>query len=192
MQPISPAGRRGGMSILRLAAAALSLAALAPGSSAVPVAAVVSPELPEGRHGGHVARPESADDHASHTHTHAPRVAPVRAAAAVRRVHWDGTPFATPEAAMRFLVAAYNARDDVAIRHVTTPDQRSHLIGMRDYAPTLRLKSCTRLDTGAYDCEFWHSVSEPAHGPEGYATFRVAPAGRPGWYMTILLDCGDA
>lgn len=182
------------MSITRLAAATvLSLAALAPGSSPVPVAAVVSPELPEGRHGGYVARPEPAHDHASHTHAPAPapRVAPEHAAA-VRRVHWDGTPFATPEAAMRFLVAAYNAHDDVAIRHVTTPDQRSHLIGMRDYAPTLRLKSCTRLDTGAYDCEFWHSVSEPVHGPEGHATFRVAPADRPGWYMTILLECGDA
>ena len=61
---------------------------------------------------------------------------------------------------------------------------------MRDYAPELRLTSCTPLDTGAYDCEFTHSLKD-SRKHTGFATFRVGPAAKPGWYMTVLVECGD-
>lgn len=178
------------MSITRLAAATvLSLAAFAPAAPVTPVAATFSPDLPEGRHGGYVARPEPAHDHASHTHTHAPRVAPVRAAAAVRRVFWDGKAFATPEAAMRFLAAAYNAHDDIAIRHVTTPESRKVLLDMRHYAPALRLDYCRRAYNGTYDCKLTHTLADS--GEDGYMALHLAPAARPGWYVRVMLECGD-
>ncbi|HVF04026.1 MAG TPA: hypothetical protein VNA20_04220 [Frankiaceae bacterium] len=143
-----------------------------------------------------------AHDHSTHSHAPvapvarpaapAPAPAPARVAAArpARRVVWDGRAFATPEAAMRFLVAAYNAHDDAAIRHVTTPAARDNLLPMREFAPALRLTSCARVEEGAYDCEFTHSTRTSA-AQTGYATFRVAPATRPGWYMTVLMDCGE-
>ena len=116
---------------------------------------------------------------------------PKRAAQAAAPAVWDGRAFETPEDAMRFLVRAYNSHADRALAHVTTPDARANLVAMRDYAPALRLTSCARIETGAYDCEFTHSVKGSAKW-DGYASFRVAPATKPGWYMTVLMDCGDA
>jgi hypothetical protein len=102
-----------------------------------------------------------------------------------------GTPwFRTPQAAMRYLAAAYSRHDDKALAQVTTPDARSALLAMRGYAPTLWLKSCTRLPAGDYDCTFGHSVAKTGKR-DGYALFRVGPAIRHGWYMTVLEDCGD-
>src|ERR1043165_3754950 len=60
-------------------------------------------------------------------------------------------PFATPEAAMRYLAAAYNARDLTALKRVTTPDARRELDDMRAQAVDLRLASCTyRAGEGDY------------------------------------------
>jgi hypothetical protein len=102
-----------------------------------------------------------------------------------------GTPwFRTPQAAMRYLAKAYGNRDDKALAQVTTPDARRNLIAMRGYAPSLWLKSCTKLPAGDYDCTFGHSVAKTGKR-DGYARFRVGPAIRHGWYMTILEDCGD-
>jgi hypothetical protein len=102
-----------------------------------------------------------------------------------------GTPwFRTPQAAMRYLARAYSDRDDKALAQVTTPDARRNLIAMRGYAPALWLKSCARLAAGDYDCTFGHSVAKTGKR-DGHALFRVAPAVRHGWYMTVLEDCGD-
>jgi hypothetical protein len=102
-----------------------------------------------------------------------------------------GTPwFRTPQAAMRYLATAYSGRDDRALAQVTTPDARSALLAMRGYAPALWLKGCKRLAAGDYDCTFGHSVAKTGKR-DGYALFRVAPAIRHGWYMTVLMDCGD-
>jgi hypothetical protein len=102
-----------------------------------------------------------------------------------------GTPwFRTPQAAMRYLATAYSSRDDRALAQVTTPDARSALLAMRGYAPTLWLKGCKRLPAGDYDCTFGHSVAKTGKR-DGYALFRVGPAIRHGWYMTVLMDCGD-
>jgi hypothetical protein len=102
-----------------------------------------------------------------------------------------GTPwFRTPQAAMRYLATAYGNHDDKALAQVTTPDARRNLIAMRGYAPSLWLKTCTKLPAGDYDCTFGHSVAKTGKR-DGYARFRVGPAIRHGWYMTILEDCGD-
>jgi hypothetical protein len=93
---------------------------------------------------------------------------------------------------MRYLTRAYNAHDDRALAHVTTPDARRNLLAMRPYAPTLSLVSCTRLPAGDYECAFTHTLAKPSPGHRhGHAHFRVGPAIRHGWYMTILEDCGD-
>jgi len=202
MQPDAQAVRRVGMLTSRIAAAALVAAAypVAPAATtlvASPAPAPAVPAVPAVEAHDHSAHAHSAPHAHTHAHVH---LAPARARAvparpvparAVGRVAWNGAAFATPQDAMRFLVRAYNAHDDRALAHVTTPDARMNLVAMRDYAPTLRLKSCTRIDSGAYNCEFWHSLAQPAEGREGYALFRVAPAARPGWYMTVLAECGD-
>ena len=42
---------------------------------------------------------------------------------------------------MRYLTAAYGAHRDRDVARVTTPDARTNLLAMRDYAPELRLTS---------------------------------------------------
>jgi hypothetical protein len=106
----------------------------------------------------------------------------------------DPTPtvvhFTTPQAAMRYLTAAYNRNDQAALRKVTNEIARSALLRLRDEATNLRLQSCTRNRSGDYTCEFRHDF--PAHRHRtghGHATFTVAPADKPGWYMTVLVRC---
>jgi hypothetical protein len=100
--------------------------------------------------------------------------------------------FRTPEAAMRFLARAYNAHDDAALRKVTTPEARTALDAMRAEAPDLLLRWCTfREYQGDYECTFSHGFAASAHRTgRGRATFTVAPATKPGWYMTVLESCG--
>jgi hypothetical protein len=103
--------------------------------------------------------------------------------------------FETPQAAMRYLAAAYNRNDVAALKHVTTPVAREGLLGMRSVAENLRLVGCkANPGRGDYLCEFHHDY--PKGAPEtlrtghGYAHFTAAPADKYGWYMTILNDCG--
>ena len=110
--------------------------------------------------------------------------------------------FATPEAAMRYLADAWNRRDLVSLKHVTTPIGRESLEYMRQEAVDLRLTSCARnTDRQDYDCTFTHGFPVGYQGhPEdagyarseksGTATFVVGPATRSGWYMTVLESCG--
>jgi hypothetical protein len=99
--------------------------------------------------------------------------------------------FTTPQASMRYLAAAYNRNDLASLMHVTTPAGRHNLLLMRANAPNLQLVSCTaNAGAGDYTCAFTHDfpVASQRSG-HGQAHFTVAPADRPGWYMTVLDDC---
>jgi hypothetical protein len=99
--------------------------------------------------------------------------------------------FATPEAAMRYLAAAYNRNDLAALKHVTTPEARSNLLFMRPTAYNLRLVGCTvNAGRGDYLCGFTHGFPAATHqAGTGHAHFTAAPADKVGWYMTVLNDC---
>lgn len=140
----------------------------------------------------------------AHTHTHAdgrvhvhpakPKPAPREAPAPVRpsTVRPEAAPgamFQTVEAAMRYLASAYNRRDLAAMKRVTTPEARQQLEDMRAIAPELRLKSCTWGGDGYYGCTFAHTYPKGQQGL-GEAWVSVAPAAKPGWYMTVVEDCG--
>jgi hypothetical protein len=99
--------------------------------------------------------------------------------------------FATPEAAMRYLAAAYNRNDLAALKHVTTPEARNNLLFMRATADNLRLVGCTvNAGRGDYLCGFTHGFPAASHlAGTGHAHFTAAPADKVGWYMTVLNDC---
>jgi hypothetical protein len=98
--------------------------------------------------------------------------------------------FTTPEAAMRYLAAAYNRNDLPALKKVTNPAARTALLALRQEATNLQLTGCHRQPRGDYLCTFRHDFPEHRHrSGHGQATFLAAPAHKPGWYMTVLLDC---
>lgn len=115
---------------------------------------------------------------------------------APRRV--NGLPhFDTPEDAMRYLAAAWNANDLVSLRHVTDPSARDELDAMHGEASNLRLERCEpRVGVGDYTCTFAHdyppgaSTTVPKEQNKGEAVFLVGPADTPGWYMTVFESCG--
>ena len=94
---------------------------------------------------------------------------------------------------MRYLTYAYNRHDMAAMRKVTTPVARQALVEMYGEAVNLRLDRCVRRPAGDYDCTFTHDYPR-ALGRKptehGQALFTVAPARNPGWYMTVLEECG--
>jgi len=116
---------------------------------------------------------------------HDPRPTPT-APDAPRRLH-----FATPQAAMGYLTAAYNRNDLVALGHVTTPVARVNLVAMQRTAVNLRLVGCAaNAARGDYLCSFTHDYPAALHrAGQGHAHFTAAPADKYGWYMTILNDC---
>ncbi|MDQ1486557.1 MAG: hypothetical protein QOJ62_2250, partial [Actinomycetota bacterium] len=108
--------------------------------------------------------------------------------------------FATPEAAMRYLVNAYNVGDERAIWHVTNPDSRAQFEAEREWVKTFRFRTCTR-DQGAhtFTCIFDITkqtakalASADLGNPTGMAevTVTAAPADRPGWYLLANQGCG--
>jgi hypothetical protein len=99
--------------------------------------------------------------------------------------------FATPPAAMRYLTAAYNRNDLVALGHVTTPIARANLLAMRRTAVNLQLVGCTaNAERGDFLCTFTHDYPAAMHlAGNGHAHFTAAPADKHGWYMTVLNDC---
>jgi len=113
------------------------------------------------------------------TPTPTPPVAP-------RQLH-----FATPQAAMGYLAAAYNRNDLAALKHVTTPQARNNLLFMRPNADHLQLVGCARnAGRGDYLCGFTHGFPAATHhAGTGQAHFTAAPADKVGWYMTVLNDC---
>ena len=100
--------------------------------------------------------------------------------------------FRTPQAAMRYLAAAYNHHDAAALHEVTTPRSYRELKAMRSQAVNLRLDSCVRnKGRGDYTCTFTHGYPASLHKTgHGSSQFLVAPAINPGWYMYALLGCG--
>src|SRR5215467_8151352 len=99
--------------------------------------------------------------------------------------------FRTPQAAMRYLAAAYNHHNAAALHEVTTPRSYRELKRMRSEAVNLRLDSCTRnRGRGDYTCTFTHGYPASLHQTgHGSSQFLVAPAIDPGWYMYALLGC---
>jgi hypothetical protein len=111
---------------------------------------------------------------------------PRETAAPAPRLH-----FATPQGAMRYLAAAYNRDDRPALKKVTNASARTALIAMRQEATNLALTGCSRRASGDYVCQFRHDYPSRLHrSGHGHATFLAAPAGKPGWYMTVLIECG--
>jgi hypothetical protein len=109
--------------------------------------------------------------------------------------HTTASPhFATPEAMMRYLAAAWNRNDIDAMCHVTNPYARELLARMHGEAVNLRLNHCERQPgEGWYVCYLDHDYPASMHkrpGRVGHAVFDAGPADRPGWYMTIFESCG--
>ena len=108
--------------------------------------------------------------------------------------------FDTPEAAMKYLAAAWNAKDLTAEKHVTDPGARVQLDDMRNEAVNLRFDRCephkddVGTDLGDYVCHFAHdyppNTSTTMAGGIGEAYVLVGPADTPGWYMTVFASCG--
>ena len=110
--------------------------------------------------------------------------------------------FATPDAAMRYLVAAYNSGDETAVRHVTTPDSRTQFESERQWVKTFRFRDCTA--NGApnwdYSCVFDIVALMPGVNPNvdettglvvmDEVTVLVAPAARTGYYLAANQGCG--
>ncbi len=103
-----------------------------------------------------------------------------------------GPLFDSPEAAMRFMAAAFDRRDATALRAVTTPESRRELFDMWPKQVHLRLSSCQRESDGTYTCLFPHDPPPGMKVPPGgvVATMTVAPAARPGWYLSGIITCG--
>jgi hypothetical protein len=103
-------------------------------------------------------------------------------------VHFD-----TPEEAMTYLAEAWNADDQVSLRHVTNPAARGELDAMHSEATNLQLDRCELNEgVGDYTCTFTHDypATHPSAGEHGEAVFLAGPADKPGWYMTVFESCG--
>jgi hypothetical protein len=99
--------------------------------------------------------------------------------------------FATPEAAMTYLAAAWNRNDLAALCQVTNPNARFLLNDMHREAVNLRLKKCETVDVGRYSCTFVHDYPAKMHkSGTGRTWLDVAAADNPGWYMTVFEGCG--
>jgi hypothetical protein len=162
---------------VRIVTAVIFAAALAVTGCAAHSTAVESAGAPTAK----AAAPKAPDAAVSHDRTQPAPPPPS-----------SGVHFATPESAMRYLAGAYNRDDLAALMHVTTPAARHNLLAMRADATDLRLVGCTASPgRGDYLCGFTHGSPAAAHqAGRGQAHFTVAPADRPGWYMTVLNDCG--
>jgi hypothetical protein len=99
--------------------------------------------------------------------------------------------FSTPQAAMRYLAAAYDRNDVAALHYVTNPSSFKALMDMRSEAVDLQLRSCTPTGHGDYNCVFQHRYPKSMHDSGyGESDFIAAPAINPGWYMYLFKDCG--
>jgi hypothetical protein len=158
-------------------AAAVAIAGCATHSTPTDPVATPAPQLAD-------AGPSGPISPISHHRTQTDKATPPTPAP--RQLH-----FATPEAAMRYLAAAYNRNDLASLKHVTTPEARNNLLFMRPNADNLQLVGCTaNAGRGDYLCGFTHDFPATMHlSGAGHAHFTAAPADKVGWYMTVLNDC---
>ena len=117
--------------------------------------------------------------------------------------------FATPDAAMRYLVAAYNSGDEAAVRHVTSPSSREPFEAERQWVKSFAFRSCAANGAPNWDytCVLdiagrMPGVPDPATDPAtgsmdpaslqamNEVTVLVAPAATPGWYLEANEGCG--
>lgn len=185
----APANRSllGVAATLAALAVALAAAGCGDGRSSPATAAATQVAVP--------AQIASATTPPARTPSSAPSSAPSSSAPSAESGSTTPTPkpalhFATPEAAMRYLAAAYNRNDLPALKKVTNEPARAALVELRKEATNLQLTGCSRQPRGDYVCSFRHDF--PAHrhrAGHGQAAFLAAPANKPGWYMTVLLDC---
>jgi hypothetical protein len=98
---------------------------------------------------------------------------------------------------MRYLAAAWNADDITALKHVTEPNARLLLLGMKHEAVNLRLDHCDKRDggNGDYLCHFTHDYpaaypKKLREGAHGTSEFIAAPSAGVGWYMFQYEGCG--
>ena len=108
----------------------------------------------------------SATTPPARTPSSAPSSAPSSSAPSAESGSTTPTPkpalhFATPEAAMRYLAAAYNRNDLPALKKVTNEPARAALVELRKEATNLQLTGCSRQPRGDYVCSFRHDF--PAH-----------------------------
>jgi hypothetical protein len=132
-----------------------------------------------------LTRPSSSPNASPPTH---------RSSTTTTALKTDLTPphFTTPQTAMRYLAAAFNAKNIVDLDHVTNPAARTQLNDMHSMATNLKLDYCNRRPEGDYQCTFSHEYpsSDTTRGPDpGHAVFLVGPASTPGWYMTVYVSC---
>jgi hypothetical protein len=171
-----------GLAMLAAAAAAAALAAgCATATPPAHVAAAAGQQSSAAAQGPVADTPPSATPAAAST----PPTSRPATASGYTRPHFD-----TPQAAMRYLAAAYNAGDLTALHHVTEPRAFSRLMIMRSDAVNLRLKYCTPNPRGDYTCYFRHDFAASEHrSGHGEAVFIAAPALNPGWYMYQFRSC---
>jgi len=99
--------------------------------------------------------------------------------------------FDTPDPAMRYLASAWNRNDGKELCTVTNPNARQVLADMHREAINLRLARCKHFADGTYECTFRHDYPASMHKKGiGHAYLHVAPADRPGWYMSVFEGCG--
>jgi hypothetical protein len=103
---------------------------------------------------------------------------------------------------MRYLAAAYNSGDEVAMRHVTTPDSRTEFEAERQWVKTFRFRDCTANGAPNWDygCTLDIIATVPGISPDIDATtgqvlmdevaVMVAPAVRTGYYLEVVQGCG--
>lgn len=100
---------------------------------------------------------------------------------------------------MTYLAGAWDHDNVQEIDYVTDPAGRAQMDSMASRMVNLRFKYCTKNPAGDYTCYFTHDITRstspttypnPYGYPPGEAVFTVAPAARPGWYLTEVIHCG--
>jgi hypothetical protein len=126
--------------------------------------------------------------------TPAPAASPTAAAPAAATSPATGSTgphFATPQAAMAYLAAAYNSDDTAALHVVTNAQSFTSLQSMRTTDTNLRLTSCRPTGHGDDECTFRYTyVGEGQHAARN-AMVTAAPALNPGWYMYRFIEGCD-
>jgi hypothetical protein len=100
---------------------------------------------------------------------------------------------------MVYLSAAWNKGNVQELDYVTDQNGRQEMDSMAAQMVNLKFKNCSANPTGDYTCYFSHDIApsdssttypNPENYPPGEAVFTVAPAERPGWYLTEVIHCG--